>query len=220
MKHPSHFEFAFMNTTNKELTPRKSTVQARSAATVAALHTATIQVLTREGLSRCTTTRIALRAGMSVGSLYQYYPNRDELLASVLEQHLNAVATAVEDACMACEGTSVNLMAEELVSAFLAAKLHNPDESKALYSVAGERNGARLVVALSKRMNAAVTKMLSSASDAQFDDPELMAGIALGALVGPVRAVLEGLTSPAFSVGLAEHLTLLLQGYFKNCMKT
>ena len=71
------------------LKPRKSPVQARSTATVQTLHVAAIQVLTQEGLSRCTTTRIAERAGMSVGSLYQYYPNRDALLAAVLEKHLD-----------------------------------------------------------------------------------------------------------------------------------
>ncbi|WP_409934899.1 TetR family transcriptional regulator [Novosphingobium sp. 9] len=42
------------------------------------------KVLTREGLIDCTTTRIAKRAGTSVGRLCQYYPNRDALLAAVL----------------------------------------------------------------------------------------------------------------------------------------
>ncbi|MEL7304522.1 MAG: TetR/AcrR family transcriptional regulator, partial [Myxococcota bacterium] len=45
--------------------PRKQPVQERSRATVAAIHRATIQVLNREGLARCTTTRVAERAGVS-----------------------------------------------------------------------------------------------------------------------------------------------------------
>jgi AcrR family transcriptional regulator len=80
-----------MTHTAPALEARKSPVQARSAATVAALHSAAIQVLTRDGLSRCTTTRIAERAGISVGSIYQYYPNRDALLAAALEGHLERV---------------------------------------------------------------------------------------------------------------------------------
>ena len=88
-----------MSTAAASLKPRKSPVQARSAVTVEALHIATIQVLTQEGLSRCTTTRVAERAGMSVGSLYQYYPNRDALLAAVLKKHLDSVAGAVDRAC-------------------------------------------------------------------------------------------------------------------------
>ncbi|MCL8384868.1 TetR family transcriptional regulator [Xanthobacter aminoxidans] len=55
------------------LKSRKSPVQTRSAITVETLHLAAIQVLIQEGLSRCTTTRVAERGGLSVGSLYQFY---------------------------------------------------------------------------------------------------------------------------------------------------
>lgn len=216
MNHPSGLEFAFMNTPPKTLKPRKSPVQARSAATVAALHTATIQVLTQEGLARCNTTRVAERAGMSVGSVYQYYPNRDALLATVLAHHLERVAIAVEEVCVACQGQPVDVMAARLVKEFLAAKLHDTEESKALYRVAAERDGARVVAIVHRRMSAAVSTMLVSAPDAQFKDPDVTAAIALGALAGPVRALLEGLSSPEFDQHLPEQLTLLLQGYFRR----
>jgi AcrR family transcriptional regulator len=215
MNHPSGLEFAFMNTPSKSLKPRKTPIQARSAATVAALHTATIQVLTQEGLARCNTTRVAERAGMSVGSVYQYYPNRDALLATVLAHHLERVAEAVEEVCAACTGQPVEVMAARLVKAFLAAKLHDAEESKALYRVAAERDGAHVVARVSRRMSAAVSSMLASAPDVQFKDPTVTAAIALGALGGPVRALLEGLSPPEFDQHLPEQLTLLLQGYFR-----
>jgi AcrR family transcriptional regulator len=215
MKHPSGLEFAFGRAMTDLLKPRKTPVQARSAATVAALHTATIQVLTREGLSRCTTTRVAGRAGISVGSLYQYYPNRDVLLAAVLEQHLGEVVSAVEAACQQGRNLPVTDMASLLVTAFLAAKLRDPQESKALYAVAGERDGARLVAMMHGRLVTAVAGMLSTATDAAFADPGVTATIALGALVGPVRTLLEGLAEPGFEACLAQQLTLLLQGYLQ-----
>ena len=55
--------------------PRKTPVQARSAASVAAILDATIQVLLRVGKEQLTTTLVAARAGVSVGTLYQYFPN-------------------------------------------------------------------------------------------------------------------------------------------------
>jgi Transcriptional regulator len=130
-----------MSTVKASLKPRKSAVQARSAATVEALHEATLQVLTQQGLVRCTTTRVAERAGMSVGSLYQYYPNRDALLAAILEKHLVRVADSVELACSGLQGASVAEMAGGLVKALLTAKLREQAVSKALYAIA-EPNAA------------------------------------------------------------------------------
>ena len=181
-----------MSTAAAPLKPRKTPVQARSAATVDALHTATIQVLAQQGLSRCTTTRVAERAGMSVGSLYQYYPNRDALLAAVLGKHLDDVAGAVDRVCREHRDKPISEMALALVTAFIAVKLRNPKESKALYAVAGERRGPELVARVHTRMVAAIAAMLTSASDAHFDDPHMTGTIALNALVGPVRALLEG----------------------------
>jgi len=48
---------------------------------VEAIFEATIQVLLREGADRLTTTRVAARAGVSVGTLYQYYPNKPFIAA-------------------------------------------------------------------------------------------------------------------------------------------
>jgi len=197
------------------LKPRKSPVQARSAATVEALHIAAIQVLIQESLSRCTTTRIAERAGTSVGSLYQYYPNRDALLAAVLEKHLEGIAGAVERACREHGGERVSQMASALVIAFLAAKLRDPEEAKALYAVAEERGGAVLAARLRTRMVSAVAAMLASAPDARFDDPATTAAIALGALVGPVQTLLKGHAPAGFEACLERELVLLLTTYLQ-----
>lgn len=60
---------------------------------------ATIQVLLRVGKERLTTSKVALRAGVSVGTLYQYFPNKAALLKAALKRHLDAVTQAVEQAC-------------------------------------------------------------------------------------------------------------------------
>lgn len=148
-----------MSSTRPRLAPRKLPVQARSATTVEALHAAAVQVLIREGLQRCTTTRIAARAGTSVGSLYQYYPNRDALLREVLERHIGAITTAVEAACRQHQGKSLAEMAAAVVRAYLAAKLSDPAESRALYSIAEERDGASIAARGRDRMTAALAEM-------------------------------------------------------------
>lgn len=69
--------------TDRSTTPlssRKKPQQARSTDLVAAILEAAIQVLSREGARRFTTTRVAERAGVSVGSIYQYFPNKAAIL--------------------------------------------------------------------------------------------------------------------------------------------
>ena len=62
------------------ISSRKQPKQARSSDLVAAILEAATQVLAREGAARFTTARVAEKAGVSVGSLYQYFPNKAAIL--------------------------------------------------------------------------------------------------------------------------------------------
>jgi AcrR family transcriptional regulator len=70
------------------LKPRKQPRQARSRLTLAAILTAAAQVFERRGYAGGTTDAIAERAGVSVGSLYQYFPNKDAILVALMERHV------------------------------------------------------------------------------------------------------------------------------------
>jgi AcrR family transcriptional regulator len=63
--------------------PRKIPRQARSLATVEVILDAAALLLVDEGYEQATTNRIAERAGVSIGSLYQYFPNRESVVAAV-----------------------------------------------------------------------------------------------------------------------------------------
>jgi len=65
---------------NASVSARKAPRQARAAALIAAVLDAAVQVLRSEGATRFTTARVAERAGVSVGSLYQYFPNKAAIL--------------------------------------------------------------------------------------------------------------------------------------------
>src|SRR3981189_575812 len=63
-----------------QVSSRKQPQQARSTELVAGILDAAIQVLAKEGAQRFTTARVAEKAGVSVGSLYQYFPNKAAIL--------------------------------------------------------------------------------------------------------------------------------------------
>lgn len=75
--------------------PRKIASQARSRATVDALVAATARILVKEGFDKASTNRIAEVAGVSVGSLYQYFPTKEALVAAVFERHQQEIMQTV-----------------------------------------------------------------------------------------------------------------------------
>jgi AcrR family transcriptional regulator len=75
--------------------PRKSAAQERSRATVGALVEATARILVKEGFDKASTNRIAAVAGVSIGSLYQYFPSKEALVAAVFDRHQKQVMQTV-----------------------------------------------------------------------------------------------------------------------------
>ncbi|MBJ8478358.1 TetR family transcriptional regulator [Acinetobacter pittii] len=205
-----------MSISKASLKPRKSPVQARSTATIEVLHEATIQVLLKEGIVKCNTTRIAERAGISVGSIYQYYPNRDSLLAAVLQRHLDSIAQRVEELCLKYEKTSIEIIIIALVDEIILAKLSNPEESKALYAISGERGGLDLSRRMNDRMLATVSNLLESASDIEFVDSQIVAEVILGTIMGLIRRVLENQITDKAEQVLESHLKQMVLAYLKQ----
>jgi AcrR family transcriptional regulator len=77
--------------------PRKEPRQERARATVDAILAATARILVKEGYDRASTNRIALEAGVSVGSLYQYFPSKEALVAALIERHSSEMVRYLED---------------------------------------------------------------------------------------------------------------------------
>ena len=78
------------------LAPRKQPVQARSSELVASLLEAAVRVLSREGAARFTTIRVAETAGVSVGSLYQYFPNKQAILFRLQQDEWEKTGAAID----------------------------------------------------------------------------------------------------------------------------
>jgi AcrR family transcriptional regulator len=193
--------------------PRKTPVQTRAAVTVEAISEATIQVLLSHGADRLTTTRVAERAGVSVGTLYQYYPNKESLLFAVLEDHLGRVTAAVETACEQASHKPLSQMIRTVVEAFVDAKMDRTDISVALYQIAANVGGPALVKKAGQRQRKVLEAMFQTAPDTKSQPDRFAIDMMCSAMAGATRSVLEAGASPAMVRKLREHLVLLCQSY-------
>ena len=193
--------------------PRKTPIQARSTVTVEAISEATIQVLLTHGADRLTTTRVADRAGVSVGTLYQYYPNKRSLLFAVFEDHMNKVARAVEVACEDVRYKPMSEMIRLVVEAYVDVKMQRADISVALYKVAPDVGGPALVKRTGERLRKAIEAMLLTAPDLKLSPDKFAIDMMLSAMSGAMRSALETGAPAVMFRKMREHLVLLCQSY-------
>lgn len=106
--------------------PRKLPQQDRSRVTVKAILEATTHILTERGYEKANTNHIADRAGISIGSLYQYFPNKEALMAALMEQHSNEIVELVESKLQLLFDEPLEVAISELVKAVIAAHAINP----------------------------------------------------------------------------------------------
>ena len=197
------------------LEPRKSPVQARSAASVEAILEATVQVLLSVGKERLTTTRVARRAGVSVGTLYQYFPNKSSLLQAVLRRHLQSVMDAIEQVCRDQEGNTLEEMATAVITTFLDAKMRHAKTSVAMYSVSSDVDGVKIARQTGLHSGKAVAAMLATTSDRFTADTSLVAAMLTSAMAGVSRRLLEAPHPEKQFEPLKQELIFLACAYLK-----
>jgi AcrR family transcriptional regulator len=107
-------------------TPRKSASQERSRLTVEALLEATARILVKQGYDRASTNRIAALAGVSVGSLYQYFPSKEALVAAVVARHNREMLDVLRTALEAVASQPLPVALRTLVGATIEAHQVDP----------------------------------------------------------------------------------------------
>ncbi len=198
------------------LKPRKRPVQARSETTVSALFDASIQVLLTVGYRKFTTTRVAERAGVSVGTLYQYFPNRQALITSVIERHLDGVVCKVELACEDLQRRTLDELVTGLVNAFVAAKWARVEISRALHEPLADIGGAELVRAAEIKAAGSIARVLSSCSDATFEDEYRLALLIVVSSSSLLQAAIADKVTALDRQTLGAHMRAMILGYLRE----
>lgn len=105
--------------------PRRTPKQARSRQTIDAVLQAVVKILKRDGVDAVTTNRIAEVAGVSVGSIYQYFPDKRAIFLALHDRHAEEVARLVDATVVAHAGSPLEDVLCALMEALIDA--HAPD---------------------------------------------------------------------------------------------
>lgn len=106
--------------------PRKKPKQRRSHQTVNAIVEATARILEEEGFEKASTNRVAKRAGVSIGSLYQYFPNKESLVLAVFERHCGQMLQLLQQHLEDLSEAPIEEAVRVYVRAMLESHLVNP----------------------------------------------------------------------------------------------
>ena len=199
--------------------PRKHASQARSRATVDALIEATARILVRESFDGVSTNRIADEAGVSIGSLYQYFPSKEALVAAVIDRHHEELMQVARGTLAQVAALPLEQAVRKLVTVAIAAHRVDPK----LHRVLAEqipRTGRLRNVELFNRENYTLfrTYLEGHRDEIRAVDLELAAFICVTSIEAVThRAVLHHpeVLSEQRSGALVEEATRLLVRYLR-----
>ena len=127
----------------RTLEVRKAPGQARSKETVSAILESSARILESEGLRGFNTNAVAAKAGVSVGSLYQYFPNKDAILLALIKSFEDATQEAIVEAMRDGKGRSLKPCLKLFVRALVVMHYRGPKLNRVL-EAEEEGSGARI----------------------------------------------------------------------------
>lgn len=144
------------------MAPRKTPVQSRSAATVEAILEGAVQVLETQGAGGFTTTAVAARAGVSVGTLYQYFADKNALAAALSRKARAGMVEAVAKAVDASAALPLEAALEALVAASLRAEVQRPRFARTLDALEAHLPLKDEAAAVDRALNAQIARFLAA----------------------------------------------------------
>lgn len=196
----------------------KQPAQERSRQTVEALIEATELVLVEEGWDKITTNHVAERAGVSIGTLYQYFANKEALVGLLLEQYLEE--QFAELATRLADTVSFDMTLEEavphIIHAMLEAKMVRPELSRALFTQAPSYGHIELLDAWNTQAEPMVAAALAARPDEVRDlDPDMAAYLLNNAMHGIIHATVMSRPDLLESDALANEICELVLRYLR-----
>ncbi len=208
-------------TLSTQLRPRKTPRQQRAHETRARILDAARAVFEEQGYAHGTTNRIAAVAGLSVGSLYQYFPNKDAILVELVDRDIEAGADAVLGALAAVLGSDddpAGVPLDHLISAAVHAMVTLHGTDRGLHRVLFEEAPrppeqlARLR-ALERDLTTRVAALLGRHPEVTATDPAVAARLTIDAVESLVHRIATDAASGIPDDVLTAEITRMVVAY-------
>jgi AcrR family transcriptional regulator len=194
--------------------PRRRPRQARAQATVDAIVKATARVLVEEGYDRASTNRIAHAAGVSIGSLYQYFPSKEALVAALVESHQSRMRDALDLALAGGAPVTLEARARLVVRGMMAAYRIDPQLHHVLCQEVPKVGELKKVYGFEQHLAEVCRRELFSASEhIRLNDVDRGVFLIVNAVPSVVRASIQGDPTGEADARLADELTDMIVRY-------
>jgi AcrR family transcriptional regulator len=158
------------------LAPRRRPRQARAQETTRAILDAAARVFSAHGYAAGTTNRIAEAAGVSIGSLYEYFPNKDAILVALMERHIVEGEAEMRALVARTPVGSLRVQVRTFVQAMIALHAQAPRLHRVLFEEAPVPAPVwRTLAAMEQRMVADVERYLATQREVRVRDRSLAA---------------------------------------------
>jgi AcrR family transcriptional regulator len=117
---------------NREIHNRNEPKQERSKDTVESILRATAHILAKDGYAKCSTNKVATKAGVSIGSLYQYFDSREALVTALAERHAQTMQQLLRQAIVEL---GPNTTFEKTVKAYIHSLMAHHAQNPALHRI-------------------------------------------------------------------------------------
>lgn len=204
----------------KRLSPRKPPVQRRSRATVEAILEGAAQVFEALGYVGGTTNRIAESAGVSIGTLYQYFPSKEALGVALLERHIEETQRQMREwvGHMLAERHTLNGALEDYVGGMLDVHVKRPRlQHLLLEETPLPEHIHRLLLEAEHQLARTMAGLLRTYPDARHPHLEQAAYVVIHTVEALTHRFAAHPEDPAITqVALQGELVMMLEGYLKR----
>jgi AcrR family transcriptional regulator len=188
--------------------PRRQAKQERARATVDTILDAAARVLSEQGYAAATTNRLAEAAGVSIGTLYEYFANREEVFDALIRRELDALVVTFDRVSFE-PGSSLIDKLVRLIGSGMATMRYGPELFRSLEQVPGTSFRRHLSEARSHVIQFIERLLVEHRRELRVSD----IGLAAFVTVSAVEGIAANASNDRFDERLAGEIELLLRAY-------